>query len=918
MTTEFETFVTEKLNLKSKKLKIADIGGKKLKDSLGRYTTNLVYPIELQIKEDGTGNGFNNSVGFYSMVFEADDISISDQLKLLSYFKENNMEPTFATYSGYNPDNIKGIRTGKSIHMQWVLKAILPKNQLKKYISVQKALIEKFNGDKKIVSSLRLTRLPGYKDEFINQQEITTSRKLYEFKQIEEFVKDFIKVESEEEPKIKIEWNNTLDDEYLTDRNTKISVKQFIESGKKNQSLICTNPEHMEKNHSAYMILNKKNVTVGCHGCDFKKVYKLTPAKKEYEMFDIVEINEKYIPVELLHKYDNIILKSGTGTGKTMSMANSGYCQKFISIIISHLVNLSKNEASVLNTKFYQDKKGFIDIEKFKSVSICINSISRVIGNPEFVFVDEIMQVLSSIVSGTVEEKENITVRLQEMIIESKKTILADAHCDLDVLNDFLKPTGKKFTVIINSYKSNRERTLYLKEINFYKAIDEKIGEKNFYYCASKAQADYLESYLQDKHNEISFNINRDTVAKYSEHFKDPNKMFDIVRNVIASPSMGSGVSIDRKDINVFCHAESGEHVSAKSLWQGMERVRTPLTTNIYIGSRNINLPEDPVEIYNNELNAQNNNDKYCMAIVNRKRDFANRELIELFSTIAATDNYYKNNIKDEFYKMLFNDGKVKKSAIQSSAVETNEFKKDKIADVKKVRQARSKEILDAQAITKEEYYDLTKNINDGLYVDRSDMNSVKKFRYERYFDLNEDLIFNLEYNGLLKKIYRFSNLACFGNESFKAKMVKSDFDSDKESKWGNSKDPLYYSTLEQFINETESHLGVYISSIIETKCALPLNPLILNTKLTPNLISKISILSGCDTDDVNKFIGSIYNSIGIKTKRIQGKNKGYSIDINSVKEMVELSRKVIEKNMSDTTIDVCLKEIFKKYSEES
>lgn len=260
----------------------------------------------------------------------------------------------------------------------------------------------------------------------------------------------------------------------------------------------------------------------------------------------------------------------GTGSGKTLNMAEVVKLAKLYESqglrvgYVSHRVSLSANSSARLGLENYQDLKPH-DMRDVQYMAIVANSLARwhfavFYEDCDVLFIDEIKQVLEHIAVGTFDNRDRAKVlaTIKKAIQNAKLIICADADLDQTTL-DFLKSCGKPIRRIASDISGNAPKidkpvihsdTKTIRDEAIRSAI---AGNKLLIHCDTKGETESLKLVLISSGLSESdiLVVNSDTKAEPSEalFLKDPDAYLAEYqpRIVLASPTIGSGFSIEQK-----------------------------------------------------------------------------------------------------------------------------------------------------------------------------------------------------------------------------------------------------------------------------------------------------------------------------------------------------------------------------------
>lgn len=274
----------------------------------------------------------------------------------------------------------------------------------------------------------------------------------------------------------------------------------------------------------------------------------------------------------VLDKYENIVVKSDTGTGKTTSFYHyiKGEKHKFISLVSR--ISLGQEQYNIFNENsadclFYQNVEGR-DLEEEDSLVVQIDSIAKLnkglyygFYNDFVVYLDEFNSLVEYLITSPTLENKRIEVfyTLKELLTNCKQIIMTDADiCDTSLA--LLKIFGIEYRFIKNKYKHNKG--VRATELNERDHFINKIKHEDKFLCCcdSKTEAEIIYNELNDP----------SAVLITSETTELPD--FDSHDKIIYSPKVIYGIDSSMKR-NVYCIYR--EHtISPNAMVQQIARCR--------------------------------------------------------------------------------------------------------------------------------------------------------------------------------------------------------------------------------------------------------------------------------------------------------------------------------------------------------
>lgn len=377
---------------------------------------------------------------------------------------------------------------------------------------------------------------------------------------------------------------------------------------------------------------------------------------------------------DVFNKYDTIIIKSTTGTGKTSNTAKHIYKllsetdgeYKFMSII--NLISLSHQHLKSfehINIKSYEDAN--LNKED-DNLIICINSLLKFQGySGEFfknyiVYIDEINSLINSLTHNDTLNKnlKSVYIVLMKIINNCKKIIVSDATINNNVFTLLNKRIDNKI-YIINEYKKydNIKAFKMNDENEFLKKIKEHIKKDEYFLfgCDSKCIIDkyYNDTKTSDETKFKLINSDTKTIIKdASEEWKD--------KFIYYSPSVTTGI-----DFNISTPQDVFLYINGKTLtpatsFQQMSRTRNIKDVYIYISdieSKNAeyNTLEATKEHFKYISSYHPTLNKMCLNCIDEEYIFNENAYFNLFTYNEYINDTYSTNKKQHFYNILNSNG---------------------------------------------------------------------------------------------------------------------------------------------------------------------------------------------------------------------------------------------------------------------
>ena len=209
----------------------------------------------------------------------------------------------------------------------------------------------------------------------------------------------------------------------------------------------------------------------------------------------------------------------------------------------------------------------------------------------DLVIIDEIESVLNHFRSSTIENKEKTFDLMKDIIYNSNKVLALDG----DFYNrsyHFLKYFDDVI-VLQNTIKKNIRHYIFSNDrIDFESQIEIALqAKKNIVIVSMSSKiATYFQNKYKDKYKTILYCAKSDDVNK--EMLKDVNNFWIKYELVIYSPSIESGVNMDKEHFNKIFVVLSPKSTSPRGLMQMMSRVRQVKDSNVLIYLNNLPFKE--------------------------------------------------------------------------------------------------------------------------------------------------------------------------------------------------------------------------------------------------------------------------------------------------------------------------------------
>ncbi|MCY1055415.1 plasmid replication protein, CyRepA1 family [Nannocystis sp. SCPEA4] len=294
--------------------------------------------------------------------------------------------------------------------------------------------------------------------------------------------------------------------------------------------------------------------------------------------------------------YRVVGIQSATGTRKNQHLrpAIAGLLAAGGRIVtLAHLRALTRRQSADWGLPNYQDCQGQIH----GSTTVCLDSVGRIAAGPiDVVILDEAMQLFRHLFAETLAHKGQVGAvftALRDVLRRAKRIILLDADLTPTAFFYIRVLLGEEpdELLIRNHWRGSRRIRVRSLEGMFSDLVARvSQGEKAWLYCTSAEAAKAYDLRLRTQLPGISVAlVYSETSAQFEAHFKAP-RLFGGYNVVIASPSIGTGVSVEHEGVwHVFGDCMSGCGPTAQDAKQGLCRVRDPQSITICMHGRKAN-----------------------------------------------------------------------------------------------------------------------------------------------------------------------------------------------------------------------------------------------------------------------------------------------------------------------------------------
>jgi hypothetical protein len=330
---------------------------------------------------------------------------------------------------------------------------------------------------------------------------------------------------------------------------------------------------------------------------------------------DAIHINERYLCSLEPPKTETatLMIDGDLGTGKSQwfykKYIKKAKPQQSIIVIVPRR-SLAKIAATSYGIVDYEDAKNDKLIKDISKMSICINSILKLINSDkpiDVLFLDEFDLTIQHLVGNAVPEniREDLIFHFLEIINNAKHVV-----CAQNLLSDLalfvLEQAGRKnITKVVNNNQPWKNL-----QVDFFKqkkqAIDRLLeivenGNPFLCPCNSSGQATNLFLSIKERFpnkNILLLTLDTATKEEQAKFISNPNKQSNQYEGIIFSPVIESGVSLDSDhfhDVIGFC--STGEGVGTPDAFvQMLLRGRKAKRIAVFVEPQRYLLPEQEID----------------------------------------------------------------------------------------------------------------------------------------------------------------------------------------------------------------------------------------------------------------------------------------------------------------------------------
>lgn len=348
-----------------------------------------------------------------------------------------------------------------------------------------------------------------------------------------------------------------------------------------------------------------------------------------FDRHRVAEIDDRFIPeilpddeigdvrstVEMIHEQRVTGIRSGRGSGKTQLLTSIIDRTNGTSVYITPRVSLAGDASRRLGTELYSDMKGnvpddAVTVNDARHLAICVNSLPMLTNDDgqtrrfDYVFIDEIEQLLKQLTSDIVADKRNVLAVFKYLLRSAEYVIVLDADLGPTAVR-FLERwlPGERFLFVLNHYHvgQGREAVMYDKAAHVVRSAVAELntGGRVWFSTNSEKQARAYFQLLERIPGKRGLCVTSPNSGDpdVQAFFEDPNAAATKYDFVVASPAISTGLSIDVDHFTWVGGTFSRLVGTPHDALQALARCRSAKTHHIYCDQARNSLPTSPTDI---------------------------------------------------------------------------------------------------------------------------------------------------------------------------------------------------------------------------------------------------------------------------------------------------------------------------------
>lgn len=476
-----------------------------------------------------------------------------------------------------------------------------------------------------------------------------------------------------------------------------------------------------------------------------------------------------------------IALRAAKGTGKSTTMASYLNAVNLPVIVLTHRQSLGRELASKFQIRYAKEDPKYA-IANDNALALCVDSLhinsavsfdvaSFIEKHEDYVIIiDEVEQWLKHLLQSNtaIQNVRNTVLRnLHLLLSHAHKTVVADAdttNLALDFLAGFADLQSSEVLAIDHGYlpAKGRKAFIYEHEAEVYESIIQALinGEKVFITTqGAKANSPYgsralearLKKFSEDNGLNLRFlRIDGESLQRTdhpaSKALGDLNRVAQDYDVIIASPSIGTGVSFDKLPIG----SDGKEFSAVFSFFQGVldvpealqavERVRADCDRHIFItdkpncwalNNKYLTDPEAIAEYINTKV-------VNSLSFTGYDRNFSTftgyTQALEAFSNQIVRENTNKYNYKGSVIGQLLAEGYTVEYRKVNCNKKESKKKQRQVAEI--LNDADITRVATADYLSADKFADIQ---NSNKAISSDDFFSAKRMTVDLIYELEHD-----------------------------------------------------------------------------------------------------------------------------------------------------------------------------------
>ena len=476
---------------------------------------------------------------------------------------------------------------------------------------------------------------------------------------------------------------------------------------------------------------------------------------------------------QIIGKREGIfIIRAPKGSGKTANLIGPLIKQSQFSMYVAHRIALIAGTAKRLNIMDYQD----VDRQNVTGVdhlAICVNSIIQdkyapAMRDLDLLSIDEAVQTLRHIASGTVEHRVEVLDRLADLVRSSKRVVMCDADAN-DLLLDFCQQAAPERPVYV--YDMDADGSPYHVEFGELAQVFETAataaaaGEKVLIATDSQNEGDRLKLRITELANGKPVRLlvvhqqSREEDEAVRKFLANPNEELKKYDTVIYSPTMGTGVSIERNHFSKHFGMFYGVILPTDAL-QMLHRDRTAKHYVLGLGYQGGNRVATKEELLLGLIAAAQTDETGEVTVEQTPGEVTARLGTSMFDDLKLSVLAHENNARNDFANNLLLC--MMADSYKVTPLDRDELVLDRGREAQKaagaaVKQERQQRVLDVETPDEDEYFRLQmKELRT-----RDDYAKIDRYQIERVLcapAVTLDDVDFLEHGGI-RKMAAFEDL---------------------------------------------------------------------------------------------------------------------------------------------------------------